>query len=110
MSGGLVALLENPQELDELRADARLLDSLVSEINTLERRFGTNVNALLKGGRLHDRPDFVCRRRWLDRQTRRLTLHRHCKRGIHDFTVRPDYRRSYWHWPRGRRSALWPAI
>ncbi len=32
MTGGLIAVLENPRELDKVRADARLLDSLVSEI------------------------------------------------------------------------------
>jgi cytochrome P450 len=32
MSGGLIAVLENPAELDKVRADARLLDSLVCEI------------------------------------------------------------------------------
>lgn len=32
MTGGLIAVLENPAELDKVKADARLLDSLVSEI------------------------------------------------------------------------------
>ena len=32
MTGGLIAVLENPAELDKVRADAGLLDSLVSEI------------------------------------------------------------------------------
>jgi cytochrome P450 len=32
MTGGLMAVAENPGELDRVRADARLLDSLVSEI------------------------------------------------------------------------------
>src|SRR6202011_2102561 len=32
MTGGLMAVLENPAELDKVRADAGLLDSLVSEV------------------------------------------------------------------------------
>jgi cytochrome P450 len=32
MTGGLIAVLENPAELDKVRADAGLLDSLVSEV------------------------------------------------------------------------------
>ena len=32
MTGGLMAVLENPAELDKVRADADLIDSLVSEI------------------------------------------------------------------------------
>ena len=32
MTGGLIAMLENPAELDKVRADAGLLDSLVSEV------------------------------------------------------------------------------
>jgi cytochrome P450 len=32
MTGGLIAALENPAELDKVRADAGLLDSLVSEV------------------------------------------------------------------------------